>query len=229
MPRAIANALLLCLVCAGTAAAQAPAGGAMCRGPGLPYSPSLDLSSMDKSVDPCVDFYHYACGAWQKKNPIPPDQTSWSVYAKLFEDNLSFLRGMLEQAASNAGTRDQVTQEVGDFYAACMDEATVEQRGLSPLRTQLESVAALKSAAELPPLIAGLQRVHGRRMMFAAGSTQDPDNSEQVIAELDQGGLGLPDRDYYTKEDAKSKETRARYLEHVQKIFELMGENAVSA
>src|SRR5271170_6328405 len=89
--------------------------------PALPYSPSLDLSSMDKSIDPCVDLYHYSCGGWQKKNPIPPDQTSWSVYGKLYQDNLTFLRDMLEQAAQPNQQRDGVTQKTGDFYAACMD------------------------------------------------------------------------------------------------------------
>jgi len=83
--------------------------------PVLPYSPSLDVSSMDKSIDPCVDLYHYSCGGWQKKNPIPPDQTSWSVYAKLYQDNLTFLRGMLEQAAQPGTQRNAVTQKIGDF------------------------------------------------------------------------------------------------------------------
>jgi len=195
----------------------------------LPYSPSLDVTSMDKSIDPCVDFYHYACGGWQKKNPIPPDQTSWTVYSKLFQDNLEFLHHILEQAASLTGERDQVTQEIGDFYAACMDEATVEKRGLSAIQSDLQAVAQLSSTRDMAALLARLQSIYGESMVFNAGSTQDPDNSEQVIAELDQGGLGLPDRDYYTKDDAKSKETRERYLQHIQRVFELMGDRPQSA
>jgi endothelin-converting enzyme/putative endopeptidase len=196
----------------------------------LPYSPSLDISSMDKSIDPCVDLYHYSCGGWQKKNPIPPDQTSWSVYSKLYQDNLIFLRGMLEQAAQPADRRDAVTQKIGDFYAACMDEGAVEKSGLSAIQPELDSLAQIRSAKEITLVVAHLQRVHsGRSMLFAAGSTQDPDDSEHVIADVDQGGLSMPDRDYYTKDDAKSKETRQRYVQHIQKVFELIGDTPVTA
>jgi putative endopeptidase len=194
--------------------------------PVLPYSPSLNINSMDKSIDPCQNFYKYACGRWQKENPIPADQTSWSVYAKLYQDNLNFLRGILEQASVNEKERDTVTQKIGDFYAACMDEAAVESRGADALKPQLEAIASLKAVRELAPLVARLQLYTGgyRSILFRSGSVQDPDNSEQQIAALDQGGLGLPDRDYYTKDDAKSKETRERYLQHAQKIFELLGD-----
>lgn len=197
----------------------------------MPYSPSLDLNSMDKSIDPCQNFYKYACGLWQKKNPIPPDQTSWSVYAKLYEDNLNFLRGILEQAANSSRPRDAVSQKIGDFYAGCVDEQAIETRGLDALKPRLETIAHLKSMRELAPLLAQLQLYTGgyRTILFEGGSTQDPDNSEQQIAALDQGGLGLPDRDYYTKEDAKSKETRERYLRHVQKVFELLGDTPETA
>jgi endothelin-converting enzyme/putative endopeptidase len=196
--------------------------------PVLPYSPSLDLSSMDKSVDPCVDLYHYSCGGWQKKNPIPPDQTSWSVYGKLYEDNLIFLRGMLEQAAEPNEQRNAVTQKIGDFYAACMNEGAVENRGLSAIQPDLEAIVRAKSVKELTPLVARLQLTYSR-ILFAAGSTQDPDDSEHVIADVDQGGLGMPDRDYYTKDDAKSKETRERYVQHAQKVFELIGDSPTDA
>ena len=194
--------------------------------PVLPYSPSLNINSMDKSIDPCQNFYKYACGRWQKENPIPADQTSWSVYAKLYQDNLNFLRGILEQASANENGRDAVTQKIGDFYAACVDEAAVEARGADALKPQLEAIAHVKTVHDLAPLVARLQLYTGgyRSILFQNGSTQDPDNSEQQIAALDQGGLGLPDRDYYTKDDAKSKETRERYVQHVQKIFEMLGD-----
>jgi putative endopeptidase len=213
---------LLWLLAVGSAHAQAPA---QSQEPVLPYFPSLDLASMDKTADPCVNFYQYSCGGWKKNNPIPPDQTSWSVYGKLYQDNLAFLKGILEQASVTAGQRDAVETQIGDFYAACMDEAAVDKQGMAPIQPDLDAIANLKSAKEVAPLVARLQQAYGRSVLFGAGSTQDPDNSEQVIAEIDQGGLGLPDRDYYTKDDAKSVETRERYLQHVQKIFALMGES----
>jgi endothelin-converting enzyme/putative endopeptidase len=179
---------------------------------------------MDKTVDPCVDFYTYSCGGWQKANPIPPEETSWSVYGKLYQDNLKFLRGILTKAAETKTGRDQVTQEIGDFYGACMDEATINKRGLAAIQTQLDAVAALKSTRGIAALIADKTLPFGQTLLIGAGSTQDPDDSESVIADLDQGGLGLPNRDYYTKEDAKSKEIRERYVQHVAKVFELLGD-----
>jgi putative endopeptidase len=203
------------------------AGAQSANEPELPYSPSLDLGSMDKSFDPCVNFYQYACGGWRAKNPIPGDQTSWSVYGKLYQDNLKFLRGILEQAGNSTDPRDAVTQKVGDFYASCVDESGIEKSGLGPLEAELDVIARLNSVHELAPLLARLQMVtYGfRSILFRGGSGQDPDDSAQIIASPDQGGLGLPDRDYYTKEDAKSKETRERYVQHVQKIFELLGDS----
>lgn len=162
-------------------------------------------------------------------NPIPPDQTSWDVYGKLYQDNLNFLRTILEQASSTSAPRDAVTQKIGDFYGACMDESAIEQRGLSPVQPELDTIVQLKSARDLAPSIAHLQMSYGGSILFGAGSQQDPDNSEQQIAQVDQGGLGLPDRDYYVKDDAKSKEIRDRYLEHVQRVFELVGDNAETA
>jgi putative endopeptidase len=197
--------------------------------PELPYSPSLDLTSIDKSVDPCVNLYQYSCGRWKQQNPIPPDQTSWSVYAKLYQDNLNFLRGILEQAAANSGQRDAVSQKIGDFYAACIDESAIETRGIDAIKPQLEAVARLKSVHDMASVVAQLQLNFSSSVLFGGGSDQDPDNSEQIIASLDQGGLGLPDRDYYTKDDAKSSETRDRYVQHVQKVFELLGDNPETA
>ena len=223
-------ALLFALACSAFAQNQPSA---PTSEPTLPYSPSLDVNDMDKTADPCVDFYRYSCGGWKKNNPIPPDQVSWSVYGKLYQDNLNFLRGILEEAAKPSRTRDAVTQKIGDYYAACIDEAAVEKRGLAAIRPQLDAIAQLKSAQGLAPLVARLQLEmpfgFTSPLLFSSGSSQDPDNSEQQIAGLFQGGLGLPDRDYYVKDDAKSKEIRERYLQHVQKIFELLGDSPAAA
>ncbi len=191
--------------------------------PTLAYTPSLDVTAMDRSVDPCVDFYTYSCGGWMKKNPIPPDQTSWSVYGKLYEDNLAYLRAILEQAAA-AKDRDAVTQKIGDYYAACMDEAAVEKRGAKPLWPSLVEIQGLQNVHQMAPLVARLHMA-GDSMLFGSGSEPDPDNSDAMIFGIDQGGLGLPDRDYYTNEDVKSKEIRQQYLQHVQKMFELIGDS----
>src|SRR5260370_40801546 len=118
----------------------------------LPYTPSLDVSAMDRSADPCVDLYQFSCGGWQKNNPITRDQTSWFVYGKLYQDNVKFMRGILEQAASDKSKRDLVTQEIGDFYASCVDEVAVEKRGVAAIKPELEAIAKLKSAQEMAPL-----------------------------------------------------------------------------
>jgi len=195
--------------------------------PTMAYTPSLDVNAMDRAADPCVDFYQYSCGGWQKNNPIPPDQTSWSVYGKLYEDNLKYLRGILEEA-STAKNRDAVTQKTGDYYAACMNETAVEKLGAKPIAPSLAEIEALQSVHQIAPLAAKLH-LAGDSLLFGSGSQQDPDNSDAMIVAIAQGGLGLPDRDYYTKDDAKSKEIRERYVQHVQKMFELIGDAAGNA
>jgi endothelin-converting enzyme/putative endopeptidase len=191
--------------------------------PALPYTPSLDVAAMDKSVDACVDFYQYSCGGWVNNNPIPPDQTSWSVYGKLYVDNLTYLRGILEAAAA-AKDRDPLIKKIGDYYASCMNETLVEKLGAKPIEPDLAAIEAMKSVKDLAPTIAKLQ-MQGIGVLFDFAPLQDPDDSDKMIAGVAQGGLGLPDRDYYVKEDAKSKETREHYLQHVQKMFELMGDS----
>src|SRR5579862_7772966 len=147
---------LVAVILISAVAAQTGSGAQGAAEATLPYIPSLDVTAMDKSVDPCVDLYHYSCGGWQKKNPIPADQTSWSVYAKLYQDNLNFLRGILQEAAANQSTSDPVTKKIGAFYGACMDEATVEKRGAAAIRPQLDAIAGLKSVHDLAPLAAQL-------------------------------------------------------------------------
>jgi endothelin-converting enzyme/putative endopeptidase len=197
-------------------------------------TPVLDVSSMDKTVDPCVDFFTYSCGGWLKNNPIPADQASWDAYGKLQDENREVLRRILEAAAVPSQKRSAEEQKIGDYYAACMDEAAIDKLGAAPLKPGLDRIAGLKSKAELP---AELARLHpedvgsflGRAPLFSFGSDQDAKNSSEFIAEVDQGGLGLPDRDFYLKDDAKSQEIRQQYMAHVRKMLELLGDKPKEA
>jgi endothelin-converting enzyme/putative endopeptidase len=168
---------------------------------------------MDRSADPCTDFFRYSCGAWLKKNPIPPDQARWDVYSKLAEDNQRFLWGILEQASKPAANRSLVEAEIGDFFQACMDESAVEKAGAAPLKPRLDEIAALKSTTDLPAFLGREHlNISGSHMLFGFGSNQDYADSSRVIAFATAAGLGLPDRDYYVITDAKSQETRQKYV-----------------
>ncbi len=196
----------------------------------LPYTPSLDLSSLDRSADPCTDFYRFTCGGWMAKNPIPPDQAAWNVYAKLGEENAEFLWGILEEASQPTPGRSPVQEKIGDFFAACMDETAAEHLGAAPLQPALREIAALKSKKDLAAVLARRHlESQGRGFLFGFGSSQDFGDASQVIASLSAGGLSLPDRDYYTKTDAKSQEIRDKYLLHVARMLELIGESRTQA
>jgi putative endopeptidase len=190
----------------------------------LPYTPSLDVTAMDRSVDPCDDLYTYACGGWQRQNPIPSDQSAWSVYGKLYVDNQRFLWGILEEAARPDPKRTSTQQKIGDFFAACIDESAIERAGLAPLRADLKRIAQLNDKRSIAAMVGQLHtRSTNGNMLFGSGSEQDAKDATLMIAAVYAGGLGLPDRDYYLKDDAKSVETRNRYLEHVAKVLELSG------
>ena len=203
----------------------------------LPYSPSLDPASMDRSVDPCADLYTYSCGGWMKNNPLPADQPSWSVYGKLYEDNQRFLWGVLQDLSQRSTGRTADQQKIGDYFAACMDTSAVEKAGLAPLQPRLRRIAALKSKSEIPAYLGAEHLLthtyeYGRGPMgalFRFTSDQDLGNSDQVIAYALAGGLGLPDRDYYTKTDAKSQAMRQEYAAHVSRMLQLAGEAAPAA
>ncbi len=187
--------------------------------------PALNVTFMDRTIDPCADFYRYACGGWMKNNPIPPDQSSWGVYSKVADDNKAELRGILEDAAAHPG-RSAVDQKIGDYYASCMDLKTIDSAGLRPLDSSLAEIDRLGSKSAIAVVAA---RLTNDNVLFNFGSNQDFKDASQVIAEADQGGLGLPDRDYYLKEDTKSQELRAAYVAHVQKMFELLGDKPATA
>ncbi|HLY53986.1 MAG TPA: M13 family metallopeptidase, partial [Stellaceae bacterium] len=175
--------------------------------------------AIDRSVDPCTDFYHFACNGWLKANPVPPDRSVWDVGGPLDERIQATLRGILEHAASG---NDPDTKKLGDYWAACMDEAAIAKRGLDALKPELDRIDAVTAKPDLAPLIARLHRA-GVDAFFAFGSDQDAADATQVIAEADQGGLGLPDRDYYTKTDKDSQHTRDRYHDHLVKSARLAG------
>ncbi len=185
------------------------------------HPPVLDVTSIDTTVDPCTDFFTYACGGWLKKNPIPPDKTSWSASAKLADDNRVLLREILEEAAAGGPGQEPVKQKIGDYYAACLDEKAIETAGASPLKDALARIDRMHSKRDMAGVAASML---GLNVPFDFQSDQDFKNSSQVIAEVDQGGLGLPDRDYYLKGDAKSVELRQAYVAHVQKMFELLSD-----
>ena len=185
---------------------------------------------MDRAADPCTDFYQFSCGGWIKQNPIPPDQAGWNVYAKLANENSRFLWGILEAAAKPDPHRSANEQKIGDLFHSCMDEKAIDQAGIKPIEPDLSKISALTRVDSLAEYVAG-QHLSGtgRNLLFGFGSDQDFDNSSQVIAFARAGGLGLPDRDYYTKTDAKSQEIRKRYLEHVSQMLQLIGESASDA
>ena len=182
----------------------------------------LDLKSLDRAADPCADFYQFACGGWLRANPIPADQARWSRFDELQQRNQTVLKGILEAAAEPNEKRGPLARLTGDYYAACMNEPEIERAGLAPLQSTRERIAALSTPAGVPAEIIRLHRA-GIMVFFQYGSAQDYQDSRSVIAEIDQGGLGLPDRDYYFKTDAKSQEILQRYRDHVARMFELAG------
>lgn len=183
------------------------------------FSPDM----LDPAVKPCEDFYTYACGRWKERNLIPADRASWGRFNELGERGEYILKDILEKASVAGAQRTPIEQKIGDYYESCMDEEAIEAKGLKPLQEDLESIGRVNSAQDLPTEVARLHR-EGINVLFAPGSGSDFKDASHIIAEVGQGGMGLPERDYYFRKDEKSEELRKQYTAHVQKMFELLGD-----
>jgi putative endopeptidase len=239
-PRFRFLAILACLAFAPVVAAQGPvsfcrtarqASGGAARGgqDAAKGTHGWDAGDMDTSVSPCGNFFQYAIGGWLKKNPIPPDYSTWGVTEIMENENRQVLRSILEQAAGQRNApQGSVDQKIGDFYASCMNTSAIEAEGAKPLEPELGRIAAIHSLAELEAEAARLQWM-GVDVLFRFYSGQDDKRSSEMIAIASQGGLGLPDRDYYTKTDEHSVKLREQYREHVARMFDLLGDAPAAA
>ncbi len=212
------------LLTAGTACAQTPAASDDST-PKLPTAiKSFDLSAIDKTADPCNDFFQYACGNWIKNNPVPADQVRWArSFSLLRERNTYLLWQELSSAASNPTT--PLEKQYGDYFAACMNTDLIEQKGLKPLQPSLKRIAALKDAHMLSTLIGDLAEMGSPAPLFRFGVEQDAKDSSKQIAGIAQGGLSLPDRDYYIVDNKRFQEIRRQYVDHITRMFILAGDS----
>ena len=193
----------------------------------IPKKPVIfDLSAIDKTADPCNDFYQYACGNWMKNNPIPADQVRWGRFNELADYNNYLLYTDLKAAADSP--KSPLQKQYGDYFAACMDTATVDKLGAKPLQPQLEAIANLKSIHDLAAFNAQ-QDLRGGGAFFFVGVQQDQKDSSQQIASTGQGGLTLPDRDYYLNPSPRYQTIRQQYMDHMQHMFILLGDTPAQA
>jgi predicted metalloendopeptidase len=191
-------------------------------------SQRFSIDNIDKTVDPCTDFYQYACGNWIKNTEIPADQSSWVSFNELDERNQYTMRDILDKAAVASQARDAITQKIGDFYSTCMDEKAADAKGSEPLKPELDRIAAVKDKTALIDTIAELH-LRGTRGLFSFYSSPDLHNADMVVGNLDQGGLTLPDRNYYIKDDAKMVEMRQHLVDYATQLFTLAGKSPSEA
>ncbi len=198
--------------------------------PSEPKAPkSFDLTAIDKTADPCTDFYQYACGNWSKENPIPPDQVKWGQFSELSERNDWLLYRQMEAAAVVDPKRSALAQKYGDFYAACMNTQLTGQKGVTPLQPTFETIDKMSDKKQLAAVLATLEIRDGTSGAFSFGVGQDQADSTRQIAQAGQAGLGLPDRDYYLVQNPRLQKIREQYVAHVGKIFQLAGDTPEKA
>jgi putative endopeptidase len=188
----------------------------------------FDTANLDKTCKPCDDFYQFAMGGWMKANPIPPEYSTWGSFSRLLDKNQQNLRQILDATDGSKAATGSNEQKIGDFYASCMDAAAIDAAGTKPINAEMASIAAMKNQADLQAEAAKLQK-EGVGVLFRFSASQDAKDSTQVVGSATQGGLGLPEREYYLKQDDKSKQLREAYAHHVAKMFELMGDSADAA
>ncbi len=183
---------------------------------------------MDRAADPCADFFAYACGGFVATAAIPPDRASWGAPEIATKDSEDFLRAVLEDAAKAAPGKDAITDKLGAYYAACMDEAAIDKAGIAPIQPLLDQIAKVSDARSAAAAVIALQ-AEDVSPFFGIGPAQDFADATQVIASIDQAGLGLPDRKYYLESGGSIAKSRAVYKAHQERMFALLGESAKDA